>query len=93
MALPKIRKILETISRGEGAYSQDQLTHDANCIESMKDLAKEGLANLDKMVVELEKLLDWLVKKDVTLPEKGCEQCDLLHYPVRRVQEVLETLK
>lgn len=30
---------LKTISKGEGAYSRDHLTHAANCIEEMKAIA------------------------------------------------------
>ena len=45
----KLRQILEKITKGEGAYSRDHLTHASNCIESMKSLAKEGLAVLDRL--------------------------------------------
>lgn len=34
---------LEEIKLGNGAYSQDQLTHAGNCIENMKHLAQEAL--------------------------------------------------
>jgi len=37
------REGLREIAKGEGAYSRDPLEHAANCIESMKDLARRYL--------------------------------------------------
>jgi len=56
MTPTKIREILKEICRGVGPYSQDALTHAGNCIENMKKLASDGLNNLDKFLIELEKL-------------------------------------
>ena len=36
---------LEEIKKGEGAYSQDHLTHANNTIENMKSIAEEALSN------------------------------------------------
>ena len=37
------KKALEEISKGEGAFSRDPLTHASNTIESMKRIAQEAL--------------------------------------------------
>jgi hypothetical protein len=39
-----VREALEMIAKGEGAFNRDPLKHAANCIESMKALAREALA-------------------------------------------------
>ena len=39
----QIQDILTEIARGAGAFSHDPLEHAANCIEAMKELAKEAI--------------------------------------------------
>jgi hypothetical protein len=46
--IARMRTALTEISKGEGAFSRDQLTHATNCIESMKQLALDALANGDE---------------------------------------------
>jgi hypothetical protein len=41
--LGKLRRALAEISKGEGAFSRDQLTFATNCIESMKQTALDAL--------------------------------------------------
>lgn len=48
----ELRKILEEITEGKGAYSMDHLTHTSNTIDSMKSLAKKALVLLDATVKE-----------------------------------------
>ncbi len=39
----RLRAALEEISEGKGAYSMDPLEHAGNCIDDMKELAREAL--------------------------------------------------
>ena len=41
--IDRLKRALKEISKGEGAYSLDPLTHAANTIESMKETAKCAL--------------------------------------------------
>jgi hypothetical protein len=40
----KMAAALAEIAKGEGAFSRDPLTHATNCIESMKQIARDALA-------------------------------------------------
>jgi hypothetical protein len=40
----ELLEALETISRGEGRFSRDPLTHADNCVEDMKAIATKALA-------------------------------------------------
>ena len=42
-----VRELLEEIAKGAGAFNRDPLTHAHNCIEDMKELAKQALLVLD----------------------------------------------
>jgi len=44
LAVPELVAALEKISRGEGAYSRDELEHATNCITEAVDTASEALA-------------------------------------------------
>lgn len=46
-ALARCRSALETISKGEGPFSRDHLTHAENTIEAMKRTAREALATAE----------------------------------------------
>lgn len=41
-------KALKEITKGEGAFSQDRLTHATNTIENMKDIAQAALDSLEE---------------------------------------------
>jgi hypothetical protein len=41
--IERMRAALEEISRGEGPFSRDPLTHATNCIENMKQIARDAL--------------------------------------------------
>jgi hypothetical protein len=41
--IERLRAALWEISKGEGAFSRDQLTHAKNCIESMRQIAYDAL--------------------------------------------------
>jgi len=45
--LPELVEGLREIERGEGAYSEDRLTHASNTIDNMKRIARELLAKLE----------------------------------------------
>jgi len=47
--IAEVKRILEEITEGKGAYSLDPVNHAANCIESMKQLAQDAL---DLLVVD-----------------------------------------
>ncbi len=36
-------EVLETIAKGEGAFSRDPLTHAGNCIDEMKSIAQAAI--------------------------------------------------
>jgi len=42
-AIPALIEALERIERGEGRFSTDPLTHAANCIEDMKQIASTAI--------------------------------------------------
>jgi len=46
--LQRLREALKEISKGEGAYSLDRLTHAENTIRAMKDLARAALGEKEK---------------------------------------------
>lgn len=39
----RLREVLKEITKGEGRFSRDHLTHCENTVEDMKELAREGL--------------------------------------------------
>jgi hypothetical protein len=41
--IDRLRAALTEISKGEGAFSRDQLTFATNCIDSMKQIALDAL--------------------------------------------------
>jgi len=47
--LQRLREALKEISKGEGAYSRDRLTHAENTIRAMKDLARDALGEKENM--------------------------------------------
>ena len=49
-AYPALVAALLEISKGEGPYSRDPLTHASNTIEAMKQLAQDALAALQQEV-------------------------------------------
>ena len=46
-AASDMAEALAQIAKGEGPYAQDPLTHAANVIEAMKDLARAALTKLE----------------------------------------------
>jgi hypothetical protein len=42
--IDRLRATLTEISKGEGTFSRDHLTHATNCIASMKQIALDALA-------------------------------------------------
>lgn len=47
--LEQIKKLLEEIADGSGAYNRDPLQHAENCIEHMKDLARKGIQLIEEV--------------------------------------------
>lgn len=43
--IDRLRAALAEISEGRGTYSRDRLEHASNCIEEMKGIAKQALAD------------------------------------------------
>jgi len=43
-AAPQLQAALEKISLGEGRFHRDRLQHAINCIEDMREIAKQALA-------------------------------------------------
>lgn len=46
-AFPALVAALREIAKGEGAFSRDPLTHAANCLDSMKEIARAALARAE----------------------------------------------
>ena len=44
---PELFTALKEISKGDGEFSRDPLTHAQNCIENMKGIAKEAIAEVE----------------------------------------------
>ena len=42
--IAELEAVLTEIAKGEGAFSRDRLTHAENCVDNMKDLARNALA-------------------------------------------------
>lgn len=47
---PDMLEALKEISKGDGEFDRDPLTHAQNCIENMKRIAKEAIGEVDSPV-------------------------------------------
>jgi len=48
----KCKNIFEEIKKGEGAFSLEPLVHASNCIDRQKELASNGIKEIDKFFEE-----------------------------------------